>query len=156
MVVHRKQIPSESIVCNLHLHVVVNAARRGTRERKGGLTRLVSKLKTKPPEIYKERHTESGQRHLHTVPSSEVFVYDLPASQVAHSARNLDGHVNQVLLRNGLRGNGSDEAKMSRGKGQEKQKQKWEFRSTGVTLLWRNVSSVSKFLFPLSWVKDRS
>lgn len=37
VVVHRKQIPSEGIVCNLHLHVVVNAARRGTRERKGGL-----------------------------------------------------------------------------------------------------------------------
>jgi len=47
-------------------------------------------------------------RHLHAVPSSEVFVYDLPASQVAHSTRDLDGHVHQVLLRDSLKGNGTD------------------------------------------------
>lgn len=44
-----------------------------------------------------------GHGHLHAVPGGEVFVYDLPARQVAHSTSNLDGHVNQVLLRDGLK-----------------------------------------------------
>lgn len=43
--------------------------------------------------------------HLHAVPGGEVFVYDLPARQVAHSTCNLNGHVNQVLLRDRLEGN---------------------------------------------------
>lgn len=46
-----------------------------------------------------------GQGHLHAVPGGEVFVYDLPASQVAHPACNLDSHVDQVLLRDRLKGN---------------------------------------------------
>lgn len=46
-------------------------------------------------------------RDLHTVPGGEIFVDDFPASQVAHSTSNLDGHVNKVLLRDGLRGNES-------------------------------------------------
>lgn len=40
--------------------------------------------------------------HLHTVPSSQVFVDDFPPGQVAHPAGNLNGHVHQVLLRNCL------------------------------------------------------
>lgn len=32
-------------------------------------------------------------------------MYDLPARQVAHSTGNLNGHVNQVLLRDRLKGN---------------------------------------------------
>lgn len=47
----------------------------------------------------------SRQGHSHAVPGSEVFVYDLPARQVAHSTCNLDGHINQVLLRDRLKGN---------------------------------------------------
>lgn len=43
--------------------------------------------------------------HLHTIPGSQVFVYDLPASQVAHSTSYLDGHVHQVLLGDRLKGN---------------------------------------------------
>lgn len=58
-------------------------------------------------------------------------MYDLPASQVAHSARNLDGHVNQVLLRDGLRGNGSDGAKNEQRKGTGKTK-----AEKGVQISW--------------------
>lgn len=46
-----------------------------------------------------------SQDHLHTVPGGQVFVYDLPARQVAHSACDLNGHVHQVLLRDRLEGN---------------------------------------------------
>lgn len=46
-----------------------------------------------------------GPGHLHTVPGSQIFVYDLSASQVAHPTCNLDGHVDQVLLRDRLEGN---------------------------------------------------
>lgn len=58
--------------------------------------------------------------HLHAVPGGEVFVYDLPARQVAHSTCNLNGHVNQVLLRDRLEGN---ERERERQCAVEKQKQ---------------------------------
>lgn len=48
------------------------------------------------------------KRCLHAVPGGEVFVYHLPARQVAHSTGNLDGHVDQVLLGDGLQGNQTD------------------------------------------------
>lgn len=44
-----------------------------------------------------------GGAHLHTVPGSQVFVDDLPAGQVAHSTSDLNGHGNQVLLRDRLK-----------------------------------------------------
>lgn len=40
--------------------------------------------------------------HLHTVPSSQVFVDDFPSGQIAHATGNLNRHVYQVLLRNCL------------------------------------------------------
>lgn len=43
------------------------------------------------------------QRDSHTVPGSQVFVDDLPAGQVAHSTGDLNGHINQVLLGDGLK-----------------------------------------------------
>lgn len=47
VVVHRKQISSEGIVRNLHLHVVINATRKGTRERKGGLIMSATEFQKK-------------------------------------------------------------------------------------------------------------
>lgn len=70
---------------------------------------------------------EPGQGHLHAVPGGEVFVDDLPASQVAHSTCNLDRHVNQVLLRDCLKRNKGGETRCAVEKQtQEKEKKKKE------------------------------
>ena len=71
-----------------------------------------------------------GQGHLHAVPGGEVFVYDLPASQVAHPACNLDSHVDQVLLRDRLKGNeGKREKDNETGKIKEKKVRSVERRA---------------------------
>lgn len=74
--------------------------------RKGGLRHSPTKKNQEKKTWSIMGISEDNCCHLHAVPSSEVFVDDLPASKVAHSARDLDGHVNQVLLRDGLTGNG--------------------------------------------------
>lgn len=112
---------------------------------------FVIKFQTKSPERYSEElrtndgSCEQGQGHLHAVPGSEVFVYDLPASQVAHSTCNLDGHVNQVLLRDRLKGNegeGDNVQLRSRDRKKKKKGSEWGQETTAdATLLWRNWSS---------------
>lgn len=46
MVVHRKQVSSKGIVCDLYLHVIVNAVRTGERERERDLS-LVCHFQTR-------------------------------------------------------------------------------------------------------------
>lgn len=72
VVVHRKQISSEGIVCNLHLHVVVNAARTGTRERQVGLIRLTTEFQKKKCCAGSETLTHSSEwRDLYVWPPCE-------------------------------------------------------------------------------------
>lgn len=100
VVIHGKQVSCKGVVSNLHLHVIINTVKRGYEvnvSRKnsgsGGCESAVTTLWT----------MGLGWADLHTVPGSEVFVYDLPAGQVAHSTSNLNGHGNQVLLRDRLK-----------------------------------------------------
>lgn len=97
------------------------------------------KFQHKSPESYREAlkanddHSEPGQGHLHAVPGGQVFVYDLPASQVAHSTCNLDGHINQVLLRDCLKGNegGGEEAQLRNRSRKNKKRREYSTGGTG-------------------------
>lgn len=95
VVVHGKQVSSKGVVCNLDLHVIINTVKRGNEvtisrknSKEGGCEPTVTTVGTMGP---------SGA-HLHAIPGSQVFVYDLPAGQVAHSTSDLNGHIHQVLL----------------------------------------------------------
>lgn len=103
------------------------------------------KLQGRTEQKWRQLWARSG--HLHAVPGSDVFVYDLPASQVAHSTCNLDGHVNQVLLRNCLKGNeGAGDNVQLRNK-QEKHRRRHDFTVAKL------VYCVKLFLFPMNWDK---
>lgn len=83
---------------------------------------------------WREKKEEEGQGFcLHAVPGSKVFVYHLPSRQVAHSAGNLDSHVNQVLLGDGLEGSRTDRQARQSGIVTEGRKeiQKWLLQLAG-------------------------
>lgn len=105
----------------------------------------------------------SRQGHLHAVPGSEVFVYDLPARQVAHSTCNLDGHINQVLLRDRLKGNEGETmcmwevetGKTQKGSGDRRPQLTWLYcGETG--LLSQNVLVSFEWGQSQLWVNDGS
>lgn len=127
--------------------------RREEKREKSQTFFLVIKFQTKSPESNREElriyddSFELGQGHLHAVPGGEVFVYDLPASQVAHSTCNLDGHVNQVLLRDCLKGNKGERETLCSWKaetGKTTKREEWGQETIAdVNWRWRNWSSVS-------------
>lgn len=73
-----------------------------------GIGKLLAKRDGGQGRGRKRKRKSRVKRCLHAVPGSEVFVYHLPARQVAHSTGDLDGHVDQVLLGDGLQGNQTD------------------------------------------------
>lgn len=89
MVVHGEEIPGQGIVCDLYLHVVIDAVGRDNFGCNSiGNLKAASKLEMAGEDV------RGGQRVcLHAVPGCEVFVYHLPARQVAHSTGDLDSHV---------------------------------------------------------------
>ena len=65
-------------------------------------------------------------------------MYDLPSGQVAHSTCNLDGHVNQVLLGDCLKGNEGrrDNVQLKSRRRKYKKRSEWAQESTAdMTLL---------------------
>lgn len=61
VVIHGKQVSGKSVVCDLYLHVVVNAVKGGERGRKFKWFSFVIKFQSKSPESYKGRRGEPGK-----------------------------------------------------------------------------------------------
>lgn len=106
VIVHGEKVSSQCVICDLHLHAVINAIKHRTHRVSQVIQLIIINHSAghahKRSQLWMWSEGSGKISHLHTVSGSKVFMNDFSSCQVTHTTCNLDSHMNKILLGDSL------------------------------------------------------